>query len=89
MNIITAAAVAYVTKDGIEKLLGPTFEYYGIGLKNTVENFNEKAKDNLNKIFQKSIVKKGERLKEKGVINPRILKEIVLDGSFCDTEIVQ
>lgn len=89
MDIITKAALAYVTKDGIEKLLGPTFEYYGIGLKNTVESFNKKAKDNLNKIFQKSIIKKGERLKEKEIINPRILKEVVLDGSFCDTEIVQ
>ena len=89
MDAITTAAVAYVTKDGIEKLLGPTFEYYGIGLKNTIDNFNKKAKENLNKIFQKSIIKRGERLKEKGVINPRILKEVVLDGSFCDTEIVQ
>lgn len=35
MDIITTVAMAYVTKDGIEKLLGPTIEYYGIGLKNT------------------------------------------------------
>ena len=48
MDVITTAAVAYVTKDGIQKLLGPTFEYYGIGLKNTIESFNQKAKDNLN-----------------------------------------
>lgn len=89
MDVITTAAVAYVTKDGIQKLLGPTFEYYGIGLKNTIESFNQKAKDNLNKILQKSIIKKGKRLDENGIINPRILKEIVLDGSFCDTEIIQ
>ena len=89
MDIITTAAIAYVTKDGIEKLLGPTFEYYGIGLKNTIENFNNKAKKNLDNIIQKSIIKKGKKLEEKGLINPRILKEVVMDGSFCDTNVVQ
>lgn len=89
MDLMTTAAIAYVTKDGIEKLLGPTFEYFGIGLKNTIESFNNKAKENLNNIIQKSIVKKGKRLEENGIINPRILKEVVLDGAFCDTNVVQ
>ena len=78
-----------IGKDGIEKLLGPTFEYFGIGLKNTIESFNNKAKENLNNIIQKSIVKKGKKLEENGIINPRILKEVVLDGAFCDTNVVQ
>jgi len=34
MDLMTTAAIAYVSKNGIEKLLGPTFEYFGIGLKN-------------------------------------------------------
>lgn len=89
MDFITTAAIAYVSRDGIEKLLGPTFEYFGIGLKNTIESFNNKAKENLSNIIKKSIVKKGKKLEEKGIINPRILKEVVLDGSFCDTNVVQ
>lgn len=88
MDLITAAAVAYVSKDGIEKLLGPTFEYYGQGLKNLTESFNIKAKENLKKIFGRAIVKKGHELEKNGIINPRIIKEIVLDGAFCDTNII-
>ena len=72
MDLITAAAVAYVSKDGIEKLLGPTFEYYGQGLKNLTESFNIKAKENLKKIFGRAIVKKGHELEKNGIINPRI-----------------
>ena len=89
MDLITTAVIAYVTKDGIEKLLGPTFEYYGQGLKSVIEGFNVKAKENIQKIFERAIVKKGKDLEKDGVINPRIIKEIVFDGAFGDTNVIQ
>lgn len=89
MDGITAAAIAYVAKDGVEKLLGPTFEYVGEGLKNTIEKFNVGAKENISKIFEKAINKKKDKIEEDGKVSPRIVKDIVLDGSFCDTNVLQ
>ena len=89
MDPIVTAAIAYAGKDGINKLLGPTFEYYGNGLKNIIESFNAKAKKNIKNIFDKAIVKKGEKINEDGFVNPRILKEVILEGAFCDAEILQ
>lgn len=89
MDEVSAIAVAYVAKDGVEKLLGPTFEYLGVGLKNTIEKFNVGAKENINKIFKKAIDKKKEKIDETGKVSPRIIKDIVLDGSFCDTNVLQ
>ncbi len=44
------AVVAYISKDGLNKMLGPTAEYLGDGLKNLVS----KRTKNIGTIFQKA-----------------------------------
>ena len=89
MDPIVAAAIAYASTGGIEKLLGPSFEYMGEGLRNTIEKLNVSAKENIGKIIGKAINKKSSQLDEDGRVNPRIIKDIVIEGAFCDTNILQ
>jgi hypothetical protein len=51
-----AAVVAYLSKDGVSKLLGPTAEYLGGEMKSLVE----KSKQNITSVFKKA---------EKNVVN--------------------
>src|SRR2546423_687260 len=67
----------------VEKLLGPTAEYVGGGIKTWTENrFN-----NVKRIFSKAADRLGTRLDEPGRVPPRVLKEILDEGSFCDDEL--
>lgn len=75
-----AAIVAYIGKDGLNKLLGPTAEYLGHELQYMVE----KSHRNLGRIFAKSIKKLGGRINIQGAVNPRILKEVYEEGRFCE-----
>jgi len=77
-TIGTAAFVAYLGKDGLEKLLGPTAEYLGQGIK----NFTEKRVENICSIFQNGESKLGERINSKGEVPPKVLKVIIDEGSF-------
>lgn len=67
----------------VEKLLGPTAEYVGGGLKTWTEN----RVNNVKRIFSKAADKLGTRLDEPGRVPPRVLKGILDDGSFCDDEL--
>jgi hypothetical protein len=64
----------------LEKMLGPTAEYVGGGLK----NWTERRVNNVANIFSKAKDKLGSRIEEPGSIPPRVLKEILDEGSFCD-----
>ncbi len=64
----------------IEKILGPTAEYLGDGLR----NWTEQRVHNVNNIFKKAKAKLGDRIDEPGSIPPRVLKEILDEGSYCD-----
>ncbi len=75
-------AVGIASKEIITRFLGPTAEYLGEELKNSVEKCNI----NLNDIFQKAVRKSGERLNEEALVNPRVLKSVVTDGSYCDDD---
>jgi hypothetical protein len=68
----------------IEKILGPTAEYIGGGL----QNWTQKRVENVGRIFQKAHQKLGERIDQPGTVPPRVLKEILDDGSYCDDELV-
>ena len=74
---------AAVNKDLLMKLLGPTADYIGEGIKN---NFQNKC-DNINRIFNHSIKLLGNGIETEGGVNPRILKHILSEGSFCDDEL--
>lgn len=64
----------------IEKLLGPTAEYIGVGVKNWAENRTKNVKN----IFEIATRKLGSSIETKGSIPPKVLKIILDDGSFAD-----
>lgn len=82
----TAAIVAsslLLAKEPLNKLLGPTLDYFGKEL----GSFAKKRTENIGRIFQKAIKKLGSKIDEPGQIHPKLLKSLILDGSFCDDEL--
>ncbi|MCU1750075.1 hypothetical protein [Pseudomonas sp. 6D_7.1_Bac1] len=75
-----AAAAAYLSKDGVAKLLGPTADYLGGELKSLVE----KSQKNLGAIFKSATSKAGDKLSEPGVVNARVLKHVIDEGRFTE-----
>ncbi|SRR6266404_2886376 len=67
----------------IERMLGPTADYIGGG----VEVWTKKRVDNVTRIFRHARDKLGEKIKVDGAVPPRVLKEILQEGSFCDDEL--
>ena len=55
----------------------------GTGLK----NWAEKRVTNASRIFEKAAEKLGSRIDEPGAVPPRVLKEILDEGSYCDDEL--
>jgi hypothetical protein len=78
-----AALAAYLTKDALQKLLGPTADYLGQGLK----DFTQRRAENIGRIFQNAEAKLGDRLESPGAIPPKVLKAIVDEGSFSNDEL--
>jgi len=64
----------------VEKILGPTSEYIGGGLR----TWTELRVHNVARIFTKAKEKLGERIEESGAVPPRVLKEVLAEGSYCD-----
>jgi hypothetical protein len=64
----------------VEKMLGPTAEYIGGGLR----NWTERRLQNVANIFTNAKEKLGDRIEEPGAIPPRVLKEVLDEGSYCD-----
>ena len=82
----TSAIVAsslLLAKEPLNKLLGPTLDYFG----KEIESFAKKRTENIGRIFQKAIDKLGPKIDEPGQVNPKLLKGLILDGSFCDDEL--
>src|SRR6266581_8296847 len=67
----------------IERMLGPTADYIGGG----VEAWTKKRVDNVTRIFRSAQNKLGVKLEREGSVPPRVLKEILQEGSFCDDEL--
>ncbi|QDV69080.1 hypothetical protein Poly24_27940 [Rosistilla carotiformis] len=63
----------------VEKLLGPTADYMGIGLK----TFTEKRVENVAEIFRSAASKLGERIDEDAQVPPKVLRDVLDDGSYC------
>jgi hypothetical protein len=64
----------------VEKMLGPTAEYIGGGLR----NWTEQRVQNVAKIFTSARDKLGDQIERPGAIPPRVLKQVLDEGSFCD-----
>lgn len=78
-----SAVVAYLGKDGVAKLLGPTAEYLGKGL----QEFAQKRVETVGKIFQNAGAKLGEKMDRSGEVPPKVLREIIDEGSFANDDL--
>lgn len=67
----------------IEKILGPTADYIGCGVK----NWTERRVNNVSRIFEHAAKKLGAKLEDKGAVPPRVLKGILDEGSFFNDEL--
>jgi hypothetical protein len=77
------AIAAYLGKDGLQKLLGPTADYLGGGLK----DFTQRRIETIGRVFQNATKKLGKRIDKPGEVPPKILKSIVDDGSYSNDEL--
>lgn len=71
------------SKDIIIKMLGPTADYIGEGLKNRTE----KGVENVENIFAIAIRKLGNKIENEGAVPPKVLKGILEEGYFCEDSI--
>lgn len=72
-----------VTREVVSKIVGPTAEYLGEELK----GWTERRIHNVGRIFQKTEQKLGDRIEQPGSVHPKVLKEILDDGSFADDDL--
>lgn len=87
MNEILTSVALIANKDLLNKLLGPSCEY--IGNEIIKEKLVKKSCENVSKIFSKACKKLGDKLKTPGTVNPRILQTVLVNGSFCEDDMVQ
>lgn len=80
---LTILGAAVGSAKVVEKILGPTAEYLGQGLK----SWTEKAGANLGRIFQVASQRLGNQIDSPGSVPPRVLKGILDEGSFCEDEV--
>lgn len=67
----------------IEKMLGPTADFLG----NELQSWTEKRITNVKNIFSNAEKKLGNEIEKKGTVPPKVLKEILDDGSFVNDEL--
>jgi hypothetical protein len=72
--------VAYLGKDGLEKLLGPTADYLGNGLK----DFTQKRVEAVGRIFASAQGKLGAKADTPGEVPPKVLKNVINEGSYAN-----
>jgi hypothetical protein len=83
LNIATAAGTYFGLKDLVPKLLGPTADYIGEGLK----GLTEKGVQNIQRVFQSAAKKLGSKINSPGQVAPRVVKNILNEAYFCDNEV--
>lgn len=77
------AIAAYLGKDGLAKLLGPTADYLGGELK----EFAQKRLENVGKIFANAAEKLPPEMQGDGAVPPKVLRNILNDGSYSSEAI--
>jgi hypothetical protein len=73
------ALAAYVGKDGLEKVLGPTAAYLGEGLR----DFTQKRAQAIGRIFKSAHDKLGSKVNTPGEVPPKVLRVVVNEGSYA------
>lgn len=71
---------AYVGKDIILKILGPTADYLGGELR----EFTQRRMENVGRIFSNAEKKLGGKLNSPGQVPPKVLKTVINEGSYAD-----
>lgn len=77
------AIAAYLGKDGLAKLLGPTADYLGGELK----EFAQKRIENVGKIFANATEKMPPEMQNVGAVPPKVLRNVLNDGSYSSDSI--
>lgn len=77
------AVAAYLGKDGLQKLLGPTADYLGSGLK----DFTQKRAEAVGKIFSSAQKKLGDKVDQAGQVPPKVLKAVIDEGSYSTDDL--
>lgn len=72
------AIAAYLGKDGLAKLLGPTADYLGGELK----DFAQKRIENVGRIFENASKKIHLDKQEVGAVSPKVLRSVLNEGSY-------
>lgn len=67
----------------IEKILGPTADYLGAGIR----DFAQHRVDNVKKIFEKANLLLGDKPTEGQAVPPQVLRDILNDGSYRDDDL--
>src|SRR5437762_2257467 len=67
----------------VEKVLGPTAEYVGTGLR----DFAQHRVQNVKRIFEKASAFLGETPPAGEAVPPRVLRDVLNDGSYRDDEL--
>jgi hypothetical protein len=67
----------------IEKILGPTAEYLGGGLR----DWTERSLKNVRRIFERAAERLGNGVDAPGAVPPKVLKGILEEGPFCDDDL--
>lgn len=75
-----SAIFAYLGKDGLQKLLGPTADYLG----SEMQEFTKKRIETIGKIFKKAEEKLGDNIDNPGKVPPKVLKTVINDGSYFE-----
>src|SRR6185503_17313077 len=79
----TAVGTYFGLKELVPKILGPTADYIGAGLR----GYTERASANVRRIFENAGTKLGEELDKPGQVSPKVLKEILGEGCVAEDEL--
>jgi len=80
---LTVLGAAIGSARVVEKILGPTADYLGIGMR----DWTERKVQNVGRVFESARKKLGDRLEGPGAVPPKVLKGILDEGAFCDDEL--
>jgi hypothetical protein len=81
---LAALGTAEVTKDMIGKMLGPTADYIGEG----VRTWTERRTHNVQRVLAKATSRLGNELDRPGAVPPRVLKAILDEAQVADDELL-
>jgi hypothetical protein len=80
---LTILGGAFGSAKVIEKLLGPTADYIGKGIR----NYTEKGLSNLGRVFSHAVSTLGEKIEQPGQVPPKVLKGILEEGYFSEDQL--